>query len=385
MIATSASHCCSGDARPPQNVPGPMKPLPLLFLCLSLCVVQTSAQTSRQANRSDLLMASSTAGGTRRIETVADWQQQRSSILERMQEVMGPLPGAEKRSPLEIRVEEEIDCGDHLRRLITYQSEPGSRVPAFLLIPKSALASSAKSHPAVLCLHPTNNEIGAKVVLGLGKLPNRAYALELTNRGFVTLAPAYPHLADYSPDLEKLGYKSGTMKAIWDNIRGLDVLESLPYVKRNGFGAIGHSHGGHNAIFKAVFEPRIRAIVSRCGFDSVLDYYSGDPKFWQSGKGWTQPRYMPRLASYAGRLQDIPFDFHELIAALAPRHVFVNAPTGDTNFQWQSVDRVVAAAKPVFRLYGAEQRLEVVHPYSGHDFPQSARDHAYQLMEAQLR
>lgn len=368
-----------------QSLSGLMKPLPLLFLGLSLCALQTSARPPGQANRGNLLLASSPAGGTRQIESVTDWQQQRSSILEGMQEVMGPLPGPEKKSPLEVRVEEEVDCGDHLQRLITYQSEPSGRVPAYLLIPKSALVPSAKPHPAVLCLHPTNNEIGAKVVLGLGKLPNRAYALELTQRGFVTLAPAYPHLADYAPDLEKLGYQSGTMKAIWDNIRGIDLLESLPYVKRDGFGAIGHSLGGHNAIFTAVFEPRIRVIVSSCGFDSFLDYYSADPKVWQPGKGWTQHRYMPRLANYAGRLQEIPFDFHELIAALAPRHVFVNAPTGDTNFQWQSVDRIVAAAKPVFKLHNAEGRLKVVHPDSSHDFPQSARERAYQLLEKQLR
>jgi dienelactone hydrolase len=298
---------------------------------------------------------------------------------------MGPLPGAEKRPPLEIRVEEETDCGDHLRRLISYQSEPGNRVPAYLLIPKSALEPSPKPHPAVLCLHPTDQELGAKVVIGFGNRSNRAYALELTRRGFVTLAPAYPHLAGYTPDLEKLGYQSGTMKAIWDNIRGLDVLESLPYVKRDGFGAVGHSLGGHNAIFTAVFDPRIRVVVSSCGFDSFQDYYSGDPKVWQPGKGWTQHRYMTRLATYAGRLREIPFDFHELIAALAPRHVFVNAPTGDTNFQWQSVDRIVAAAKPVFRLHGADERLEVVHPDSGHDFPQSARERAYQLFEELLR
>lgn len=363
-----------------------MKPIPLLLLGLSSFVLQSGAETPGQANRSDLLLISSATGNSQHIETVSDWQHQRSSILERMQEVMGPLPGPEKKSPLEVRVEEEVDCGDHLRRLITYQSEPGSRVPAYLLIPKSALEPSAKPHPAVLCLHPTNNEIGVKVVLGLGKLPNRAYALELTQRGFVTLAPAYPHLADYAPDLEKLGYQSGTMKAIWDNIRGIDLLESLPYVERDGgFGAIGHSLGGHNAIFTAVFEPRIRVIVSSCGFDSFLDYYSADPKVWQPGKGWTQHRYMPQLASYAGRLQEIPFDFHELIAALAPRHVFVNAPTGDTNFQWQSVDRIIAAAKPVFKLHNAEDRLEVVHPDSGHDFPQSAREHAYHLFEEQLR
>jgi pimeloyl-ACP methyl ester carboxylesterase len=171
------------------------------------------------------------------------------------------------------------------------------------------------------------------------------------------------------------------MKAIWDNIRALDVLESLPFVRRGGFGAIGHSLGGHNAIYTAVFEPRIKVIVSSCGFDSYRDYYSGDPAMWQKGKGWTQERYIPRLADYAGRLQDIPFDFHGMIAALAPRRVFVSAPKGDDNFQWQSVDKIIATARKVYALYGVSDRLEVEHPDCAHDFPPEMRERAYKLLE----
>jgi len=192
-------------------------------------------------------------------------------------------------------------------------------------------------------------------------------------------------MGGYAPDLEKLGYQSGTMKAIVDNIRGLDALDTLPYVKHGNYGVIGHSLGGHNGIFTAALDARITVIVSSCGFDSFIDYYSGDPKVWQAGKGWTQQRYMPRLADYAGRLDEIPFDFHELIAALAPRVVFVNAPLGDTNFQWRSVDRVVAFAKLLYERHGATDRLEVVHPDCGHDFPDEIRERAYQLFEKHLR
>src|SRR5205807_193368 len=106
------------------------------------------------------------------------------------------------------------------------------------------------------------------------------------------LAPAYPLMANYQPDLKALGYQSGTMKAIWDNIRGLDLLESLPFVNKRKLGAIGHSLGGHNAIYTAVFDQRIRVIVSSCGFDSFLDYKGGDIR------GWTSERYMPRLLAY---------------------------------------------------------------------------------------
>jgi hypothetical protein len=94
---------------------------------------------------------------------------------------------------------------------------------------------------------------------------------------------------------------------------------------------------------------------------------------------------MPRLADYAGRLDEIPFDFHELIAVLAPRVVFVNAPLGDTNFQWRSVDRVIAFAKLLYEKHGATDRLEVVHPDCGHDFPDEIRERAYQLLEKHLR
>jgi hypothetical protein len=120
------------------------------------------------------------------------------------------------------------------------------------------------------------------------------------------------------------------MKSIWDNIRGLDYLCTLPFVRTNGFGAIGHSLGGHNSVFTAVFEERIKVVISSCGLDSFVDYYGGDPKVWQPERGWCQVRYMPALTNYAGRLLEIPFDFPELIGALTPRSCLVSAPIGDT-------------------------------------------------------
>ena len=118
-----------------------------------------------------------------------DWEAQRPTLLEAMQQIMGPLPGLEKRGPLDVQVYEEVDCGSYTRRLITYASEPDCRVPAYLLVPHVALKSPV---PAVLCPHPTDDRIGHKVVVGLGGRANRAYASELAQAGFVTLAPAYP-------------------------------------------------------------------------------------------------------------------------------------------------------------------------------------------------
>ena len=344
-----------------------------------------AAEEAVRLDRNNLLQYRDASGEVQPVTTPADWHKRRAEILRGMQEVMGKLPGEERRVPLEVKVEEEVDAGKYVRRLVTYQSEPESRTPAYLCIPKDVMAGQREA-PAVLCLHPTDNKVGHKVVLGLGGRPGRQYAAELAERGYVTLSPSYPHLADYWPNLGRLGYVSGTMKAIWDNSRGLDLVASLPYVDDSqGFGAIGHSLGGHNAIYTAVFDTRITVLASSCGFDSYLHYYDGIERNWYFGKGWCQIRYMPRLSNYRGKLDEIPFDFHELLGALAPRPLFVNAPLHDGNFQCKSVDECAQAAYPVYELLGGKGNLIIKHPDCGHDFPDELREQAYQVIDSVLR
>ncbi|HSI11144.1 MAG TPA: hypothetical protein VK961_03835 [Chthoniobacter sp.] len=328
--------------------------------------------------RHPLMTFPDASGAWRPVKTSADWNGRRSAILAAMQTITGPLPGAEKRCPLDLQVREEKDMGNYVRRAITYASEPGSRVPAYLLIPKRLLDTANVKGNAVLCLHPTDNAIGCNVVVGLGGKEHRQYAAELTERGFVTLAPAYPLLADYQPDLAALGYVSGTMKAIWDNMRGLDLLDSLPFVRPGNYAAIGHSLGGHNSVYTAVFDERIQAVVSSCGLDSFADYKGGDIT------GWTSTRYMPRLADYKGRSSETPFDFDELLAILAPRPVMISAPLHDANFRAASVDRITTAARAVYSLYGAPDSLVVEHPDCEHDFPDPIREKAYAFLKAAL-
>lgn len=307
--------------------------------------------------------------------SIADWETiYRPAALKRMQEVMGPLPRHDRSRPLDVKILEEVDCGDYWRQYLTYKPEPDSIVLAYLLIPKRIRESNLKTF-GILCLHQTRAE-GHKVVVGLADNPSDYYAVELVRRGYVCIAPPYPLLANYAPELKALGYESGTMKAIWDNIRALDLLESLPYVLPGKFGAIGHSLGGHNSLYTAVFDPRIKVVATSCGFDSYRDYMNGNIR------GWASERYMPRLLNY--HPSNYPFDFHDILAAIAPRTIFVSAPLGDTNFQWDSVDRVVAAAQPVFDLYRARSRVVVEHPPIGHLFSDEMRRRAFEVIESVL-
>lgn len=358
--------------------------IPLSVALLLSPATTRSAPEPERLPRTNLLVFHNRSGEVKPVKSKSDWLKRRAEIVRGFESVAGTLPGREKRCKLDMRVDSKVDCGSYERWLITYQSEPGSRVPAYLLLPKAALEWD-KNFPAVLCLHPTDPQYGHRSSVEKLRDNYRAYAHDLAERGFVVLAPSYPLLANYQPDLKALGWQSGTLKAVWDNKRGLDLLDSLPFVKHKKYGAIGHSLGGHNAIYTAVMDERIKVVVSSCGFDSYLDYYGGDPKNWQLERGWCQTRYLPKLAEYRGRLAEIPFDFHELLGALAPRAVFVNAPLGDSNFQARSVDEVVNAASAVYRLYGAEKNLQVEHPPGGHDFPEGPREQAYRLLEEKLR
>jgi hypothetical protein len=340
----------------------------------------------RQLPRDNLLVYNSADGQEHFVKTTEDWRIRRRQILDGMQAVMGELPGDKKRCSLEVETESEVNCGSYVRRLIYYNSEPNCRVPAYLLIPKAALVQTKKKCAAILCLHETDKKIGHSVIIsGIAGSGKHSYASELAERGYVALAPNYPLLAEYQPDLNELQWQSGTLKAVWDNIRGIDLLTALPFVAANKIGVIGHSLGGHNGVFTAAFDERIQVIVSSCGFDSFLDYLIHKPSAWDAGTHWMQPRYMPRMAAYRGRLNDITFDFHEVVGTLAPRRVLVIAPLRDANFQASSVDRIAAAARPIFSLYGQPERLQVEHPDDPHEFSKAMRETAYRLFDEALR
>jgi hypothetical protein len=332
----------------------------------------------------DLLVHRDSAGTVRPVLSSADWEMRRASILRGAETVMGSFPKPPNRLPPKMVVVDEVDAGTYVRRSINYFASKDSPVPAHLCIPKKFLPGKQKAK-AVLCLHPTDNKVGRKVALGLGGRPGRAYAAELAERGFVTLSPAYPLLADYQVEPGKRGFESGSMMAIWDNSRGLDLLESLPFVDSSpGFGVIGHSLGGHNAIFTATFDTRISVVAVSCSFDSFPDYYDGNERNWMPGRGWCQSRYMPRLADYRGRLPQIPFDFPELLGTLAPRPIFISAPKGDTNFRWKSASRCAKAATKVYSLLNAKSNLVSLHPDCGHDFPKEVREKAYDFLSEAL-
>jgi dienelactone hydrolase len=349
-----------------------------LFLIAFAFVSPSLAAPPAYPNHQDLSYYLTPDGTRKPILTADDWQKRRAHILAGMEEVMGPFPRPKTPVPLDVQTLEEHKEDGYIRRKISYHTDdPKTRVNAWLLIPTERASSK---RPAVLCLHQTNVR-GKDSPAGLFERHNVHYAKELAQRGYVTLAPDYPSFgeaSDYNFDADN--YASGSMKAIYDNTRAIDLLQSRSEVDPEKIGCIGHSLGGHNTLFTAAFDQRIKAAVTCCGFTAFHKYKGGNLT------GWTSARYMPLIKSkYKLSPDQMPFDFHEVIAAIAPRAVFVVAPLHDDNFDIDGVREVLTATKPIYKLLGHPENLQSVHPDTTHEFPDAERTQAYEFLDHHLK
>lgn len=312
------------------------------------------------------------------VKTKADWALRRKHILAGMERAMGPLPSRANLPALDPKLSDETPGDGFTRYTITFTSstEDGDRIPAYLYLPSNRRAAERRA--AILALHPTGAP-GKGIVDGQGKA-NRGYARELAQRGYVVIAPDYPSFGDLAKyDFHADRYVSGTMKGIFNHMRCVDLLQSRDDVDPNRIGVIGHSLGGHNSMFVGVFDERLKVMVSSCGWCPFHDYYGGKIA------GWTSDRYMPRLRDdYGLDPNRVPFDFYEIVAALAPRAFFSVSPLRDSNFDVNGVKKAIPAAKPVYELLSAGEKLQVRYPDCEHDFPDDMRREAYEFMDRVL-
>lgn len=311
---------------------------------------------------------------------VDDWDAGRVDILRRWRETLGPLP--ETYQPI-YEVEDRVTESDHERLKISYVTSDGDRVPALLLIP-----SGHRSGAGVLALHPTASAGKDDVATAQGR-PNRRYGIDLVRRGHVVLAPdtitagerVAPGLDPYRtadfvasrPELSPIG------KILADHRQGVSVLASVPDVDPARIGAVGHSLGGYNAWFLASIDERIAAVVSSCGYAT----FAGDPDLHH----WGQRDWFSHFPLLSKDLEqgNVPFEFHEVMALIAPRPLFVWLTTGDRFFpNWMPSARSLHQISELYESLDSSDRFISWLGNGPHDLPEHVSEAAYRFLDAQL-
>jgi dienelactone hydrolase len=353
----------------------------------------SSDQTGR-ADLNDLL-----AHEGRQIASAAAWPARRAHISRLVEAFVGTPPAT--RPPLEPKVTLETPCDGYTRRTLTFQTEPGEFVPAFLLVPNGMRGRV----PVVICPHQTVQE-GKKEPAGLAGNPRLHIAHRLAQRGYAAFTydaacfgerhdPSTNHYGDAIPFYQRHPHWSMMGKMAWDLSRAIDYLETLDFVERSRIASIGHSHGGYTTLFSMALDERIRVGVSSCGFDTFR--YDGNPYRWSHATALlprlgfyiTSPYIRPRF--FAGvpdsETIQIPFDMHHLLSLIAPRPLFLSTSDEDSIFPnagW-SARQALARLAPIYAMLETDQRLASYFFRGGHGFPPEAERLAFDWLDRWLK
>jgi len=140
---------------------------------------------------------------------------------------------------------------------------------------------------------------------------------------------------------------------LFDALVAVDILISLPEVDAARIGSVGHSLGAKETLYLAAFDERVKATVSSEG--GVGTKFSNWDAPWYLGPTIKEPTFT--------------HEQHELLALAAPRpFLLVGGNSADGDRGWP----FIAAALPVYELYGKPARLGQFNHKQGHAIPPEA-------------
>jgi len=270
------------------------------------------------------------------VENAYAWSQRRQEIRARWHQLLGAWPELVKQPRVEIV--ESTRRENFTQQRVQVEVAPNVMQRGYLLVPEGK-----GPFPAVVVpYYEPETSIGTK-----GEL--RDFALQLTRRGFVSLAIGSPGGDARLPDrgvaqaqpLSYLGYIAANC---------YNALANRPDVDAKRIGIVGHSYGGKWALFgSCLYDKFACGVWSDPGI--VFDEARGSINYWEpwylglESQRTRKPGLVtadnPRTGPYA-RLIEEGRDLHELHVLMAPRPFLVSGGSEDFPARWTALNHSIA-------------------------------------------
>ena len=193
-------------------------------------------------------------------DSLEAWEQYREKLISQISQKA--CIEVDLQLDLNLKITGETICSSYKVKNLYYQSQPGFYVTGNLYIP-----DSTEKLPGVLVMHGHHHN---------GRLAENVQAIghSLAQNGYVALlVDAFGsgerclkhgefeyHGGGLGSSLFNLGETLLGMQVI-DNMRGISVLKSLPFVDPEKIGATGASGGGNQTMWLAALDQRVKAAV----------------------------------------------------------------------------------------------------------------------------
>jgi dienelactone hydrolase len=273
---------------------------------------------------------------------------------------------------LEDRLVTQEECQDHIREEWTIQSEPGLRVPFYVLRPPRI----DRPLPVVLTPHG-HGKAGKRTYVGLWQddhereeivAGERDVALQAVRAGYVAIAPdlrgfaALRRQEDIAIDAVSscrtwqlhallLG-RTLLGERVWDITRLIDYAATRPDVDARRIVITGNSGGGTVSLFAAACDERI-AVAVPASYFCTFEHSIGSLHHCECN-------YVPGLLAAA--------EMYDVAGLIAPRPFLAVAGRNDPIFPYSAVQEAFARLHRVYEVAAVPERCALYTGEGGHRY-----------------
>jgi dienelactone hydrolase len=333
-----------------------MRTLLTLLICGAL-YPQAPAPIPETDARNTEIPNTDTHFTARTYPTLAAWQARRAHLRKQILSAAGLLP-MPPRNPLHPQIFGRIENKTYAIEKVLLETMPGYYLGGNLYSPLQA--APAGGFPGIVSPHG-HWDYGRLEHSAVASVPARC--INLAQQGYVVFCydmVGYndtiqtPH--DFGGPVEQLWDFSPLSLLLWNAIRAVDFLESLPGVDAARIGATGASGGATQTFLLAAVDDRIR-------FSAPVNMISA---IMQGGG----------LCENSPNLRLDTFNV-EIAAMMAPRPMIMVSATGD--WTRNNLTEEFPAVRAIYQLFGQAANVEAMHQDAPHNYNQVAREAVYRF------